>query len=330
MSNKEHKCNICIKVYASYKSLWLHKKKFHSKENNSIINNVDIKEIININENKIINCEYCNKIFSSRFSKSEHKKKACKLNPNNYNNSINNDIIELKNKNDVMTNSIKELKELLIKNCKVHPKTLQKINKNLINNSNYTTNNNITNNINNTIINKTYVNFNDSINYKLLTENEILNILNRQWKCLEESIKTVHFNKKYPEHNNILITNLKDNNAYIFDGIKFSAISKDEAIHELINSHVDEIEMSKNKYEHKISEYKLKNINKFINLINNNEKKYYHEIYNKTYPNYKIYKCDLIKQFIYNYSNPKILDKLKNINLENKVITYDESSDYEN
>ena len=34
---------------------------------------------------------------------------------------------------------------------------------------------------------------------------------------------------------------------------------------------------------------KLKNINKFIDLINNDQKKYINEIANKTYPNFKIF-----------------------------------------
>jgi hypothetical protein len=242
------KCLICNKIYASPSSFSHHKKRYHKNE--TIANVRDVGE--NVGENvryvegkndinittllakNSLKCEYCNKIFSSRQNKYEHKKNACKLNPKNTNYNINNNKIELlENENKEIKKSFEELKELLIKNYKIYPKTLQKINKNLINNSNNTTNNNITNN-NNTIINKTYVNFNDSINYKLLTENEIINILNRQLKCLEENIKTAHYDIKYPEHNNILI--IKDNNAYIFDGIKFSAISKDEAIQELIKS----------------------------------------------------------------------------------------------
>jgi len=307
-------CKYCNKEYKSYQSRSNHIHKVHYDTLPHFTPNLPhFTPNLPQNPPKIeeIKCNFCNKIFSRKDNLNRHfkickyKEEIKKLNQDN--------VIELKKE-------IYELKNALFNIVKIHPKTLQKINKNLINNN---TINNITNN---TIINKTYVNFNDSINYKLLTEKEILNILNRQWKCLEESIKTVHFNEKYPEYNNILITNLKDNNAYIFDGIKFSVISKDEVIHELINSHIDEIELSKNKFKQKISENKLKNLNKFIELINNNDKKYFHETYNKTYVNYKIYKCDLIKQFIYNNSNPKLIEKIKNINLENKEINYDYSS----
>ena len=417
MNSKEYKCNICNKFYASYKSLWLHTKKFHkNKEQSAIVNqnntnnntnnnnnnnnqNINQNNANNINQNtnnnyqnntnnnnqnihqnihqntnnnnnnnnnqnntnnnnnnnqnntnnnqnnnnnnqnnnnnnidqntinKIIKCEFCNKTFLSRFAKSNHKKKACKFNPNNskYCNSSKLDILE--KENSEIKKELNELKELLSKNCKIHPKTLQKINKNLINSNNNTTNNitnNTTNNtnntINNTIINKTYVNFYEPIDYKILTEREILNILNKPWKSLEESIKTIHFNKKLPEYNNIFITNLKDNTAYIFDGNKFIAVSKSEALNDLITSHMDEIESSASEFENKISNNKFKNLNNFIDTINDNDKKYFHELIKKTYPNYKIYKCDSIKNLIYNNSDPKILEKLKNIDLENKII----------
>ena len=233
---------------------------------------------------------------------------------------------EIMKENDEIKSSLKELKELLVNNNKIHPKTLQKINKNLINNTtnNNTTNNNNNNNttnnntINNTIINKTYVNFHDPINYNILTEQEILNIFSRPWKSLEESIKTIHFNKKFPEYNNIFITNKKDDNAYIFDGNKFCSVSKNEALNELINSHMEEIESTVPEYENKINEYKYKHLNKFIESINDNDKKYIHEILKKTFPNYRIYKCDLIKHLIYNNSDSKLLEKLKNTNLEKK------------
>ena len=39
MNNKEFKCNICNKFYASYKSLCEHKKKFHKNISTLILNN---------------------------------------------------------------------------------------------------------------------------------------------------------------------------------------------------------------------------------------------------------------------------------------------------
>ena len=146
-----------------------------------------------------------------------------------------------------------------------------------------------------------------------------LHILSKPWKSIEESIKTIHFNKKLPEYNNIFITNIKDNNAYIFNGTKFCSISKIEALNDLINSHLDEIESSTTEYENKLSETKLKHLNNFIDSISDNDKKFNHETFKKTYPNYRIYKCELIKHLIYNNSDPKLLEKLKHMNLKNKI-----------
>jgi ribosomal protein S18 len=223
MSLKNFKCEKCNKCYSSYKSLWNHNKKYHKNEDSNkvigevggsrgevggsrgevggsrgeVIDEVGRKIIIEVEKNKkIIKCEFCNKIFSSKYTKYEHKKKACKIIKSNNNNEI----IEMKNE-------INELKQFIIQNCKIHPKTLQKINKELVNNNiinNNTINNNIINNNtinnniinNNTIINKTFVNFNNSINYNILLPEEIINILNKACKSLEESIKTIHFNDK--------------------------------------------------------------------------------------------------------------------------------------
>ena len=79
-----------------------------------------------------------------------------------------------------------------MKNCKIHPKTLQKINKQLINNNiNNGTINNITNNgtINNNI---NIVKFGSENIKDNLNEKEILKILNSRYGAIEESIKEVH------------------------------------------------------------------------------------------------------------------------------------------
>ena len=137
MSSKNFKCEKCNKCYTSYKSLWNHNKKFHDNEVKTDV----LMKVINENE-KEIKCNFCNKIFSSRQSKSEHIRKACKVikTNNNSSNNDNNEIIELKK-------TVDELKQFIIQNCKIHPKKLQKINKQLINNNN-TINNNTINTIN--------------------------------------------------------------------------------------------------------------------------------------------------------------------------------------
>ena len=44
-------CNLCIKQYSSYQSLWIHNKKFHTIINNNVNENVKV-----VNENvKVVN-----------------------------------------------------------------------------------------------------------------------------------------------------------------------------------------------------------------------------------------------------------------------------------
>ena len=87
MNSKEYKCNICNKMYVSYKSLQNHNKKFHKTEDRSNVNNnvninlENVNNVNNIKDNKniyislkIIKCEKCYSIFSSRQAKYLHKK----------------------------------------------------------------------------------------------------------------------------------------------------------------------------------------------------------------------------------------------------------------
>ena len=207
------------------------------------------------------------------------------------------------------------LKELLEKNCKIHPKTLQKINKQLINNNNNTNNGTINNR---TVINNTYVKFGNEQLAKLLTRKDMLNIINKQCLCIEESIKTVHFNKSLPEYSNIFITNMKDTIGYIFDGSRFILTSKDTVINDLYNSHLENIEQFLEEAE--IPENKYSKITKFLDVLNDDDKSFIDGANNnKKYSNYKAYKLIAIKNLIYNESDNKILKKLNNMDLYEKI-----------
>ena len=98
MTSKEFKCKICIKMYASYKSLWDHNKKFHKNKTiehlDTVTDNIstvtvitDIKNIVSMQLSnqtisspikKNISCKFCNKSFNHRSNKCNHEK-ICKL-----------------------------------------------------------------------------------------------------------------------------------------------------------------------------------------------------------------------------------------------------------
>ena len=88
----DHKCNICNKIYSSYKTLWTHNKNKHKINITNNLNNSEnnlIKSENNLikSENNI-NCRYCNKEYHNIKSRWSHEKK-CKI---NFNEKQNNEI----------------------------------------------------------------------------------------------------------------------------------------------------------------------------------------------------------------------------------------------
>ncbi len=74
----EHKCNICNKIFSSYKTLWTHNKNIHK--------NNDCKKVVNggkclkkSGENLLnYNCRFCNKNYNNKNSRWYHEQK-CKV-----------------------------------------------------------------------------------------------------------------------------------------------------------------------------------------------------------------------------------------------------------
>ena len=63
----EYKCDICIKLYSSYQSLWIHTKKFHMHKRVNLCTNVS----------KTYDCIFCKKLFNDRSNRFKHQK-ICK------------------------------------------------------------------------------------------------------------------------------------------------------------------------------------------------------------------------------------------------------------
>ena len=272
-------CNLCKKYYSSYQSLWIHNKKFHT---NNVVSNVVpvisnvVSNVVPISlETKKYNCKLCNKEFNNRCNKWRHEQ-LCKKKNNTIDNNLNNELIELKNKNTELENSLKEIKELLI-NSKIHHKTLQKINKQL-NTTNNTTNN-ITNNNNNITINNTInlVSLGSENLSEVLNKKEKLNILRDMYGSLSKIVQYVHFNDKFPQFKTMLITNMQNNIAYKYDEDenRFITISKDELLNDLISIRLDDIIAFNEEVGEKLDINSKKKIETFLDTIDNNEKFFY-------------------------------------------------------
>ena len=114
----KYRCEICDKTYSSRQNLWKHNSKFHKTNVN--------ENVTNVTEcNKNVTCTLCNKIFNNRQTKWRHSK-TCTVNKT----------AEIK---DTLKKEItKELTEhfsKILQAAKIHPKTLQKINKQINNNN---------------------------------------------------------------------------------------------------------------------------------------------------------------------------------------------------
>ncbi len=297
----EYKCNICNKKYASKQSLWNHNHKYHdnnisqkSAKNQPNIQPTSVKNqpiiIQSVLDTKysILECKYCNKSYKHIQSRWKHEQK-CKVKSND------DQIMELKKE---LTNEIKEVREL------------KEQLKEKINNTQITSNVNNSNNTN-TLNNKGTINNNYIIAFgkeeinNILTEKEKYRILNARYKSLEESIKAIHFNKDRPEYQNIYISNMRDNLIHTFDGDKFVSQVKHGTINQLIDNHMESIEESLDNSREKLNPKTIDIIEKLIEKINDESTELYDEENDKKYLNYKNYKNDLVKLFVYNESDNK-------------------------
>jgi uncharacterized CHY-type Zn-finger protein len=262
----EYKCKVCVKEYSSYKSLWNHNKKFHkppSLERHSIV--------IVGNSNVIENKTEMFDVLSCKFCKRKFKARQ--------NRWSHEKICKIKN-TAIIKQESKETKETNITN---------NINKGVINN-----NNNNTTNI---------IKFGSEDIINILTKKQIAKILNSRYQAIEESIRTVHFNKSLPEYQNIKIKNLRSNMALVHDGENFNAKNQYNTVYELIDNHAYVIMQLLEEAKISISEKTVEKLGELIAKLEDDYNKFIDESTNRKYKNYKDYKIDNVKTMIYNEGN---------------------------
>ena len=230
----EFKCEHCDKIYKSYQSRWNHMNKIHNTHVSQKLANVshDVSQkLANVSqrtgstqEDDGYSCKYCDKNYKHRSSKSKHEKKC---NRSSKNNQLNDIINVMKKQND-------ELKEMLQKALKIHPRTLQKINKQLINNGT----------IQNNTINIVPLG-SENLN-QIFTDKEKLAILNKKYNSINELINRVHIlpDNRYNQFKNVYITNLQNDIAYEYNNTikQFQAVDKNELLEKLIDKRMIDIE----------------------------------------------------------------------------------------
>jgi hypothetical protein len=229
--SKPFYCDICNKYYKTYQSLWKHNKTQHksdiSQSGRSLSQDKPIDFV------RTYQCNFCNKEYKHPQSRWKHEK-VCK---NQHNKNIPDEFIK---QQEQMAKDIEELKNLvkdmINKNYKMHHKTFEK----MVNNGTIITDSNINNG---TINNINIIAFGDEKLENVLTNTEKLDIL-KQKNALNYIIQYIHFNEKFPQFNNIIVTNNRANEAYIFDKEtnKFKLVQKNTIIENLIEYRTCDIE----------------------------------------------------------------------------------------
>jgi hypothetical protein len=240
------RCETCNKSYKDKSCIWYHNKKFHKdiytqkysellknpsyllKTSSNLLKTFSYKQI------KKLNCNNCEKIFSRIDNLKRHKLKCNK----NKSEQISKDET-IDNLQKQLDDVKKTLMEIINKKCKIHPKTLQKINKQLNGDNNGIINeNNTTNNITYNIIGLGHENLTD-----VFSKKEKLKILKHKYCSLPHLVEYAHFNDKYPQFKNILITNTQNKLAYKYDikSKQFIAINKDELLEDVVDARMCDI-----------------------------------------------------------------------------------------
>ena len=265
------RCETCNKLYKDKSGIWYHNKKYHKDLCKLNVNHNDLHsdkvEIyvsqtsanVSLGDTQICkdningySCDYCGTIYLHRQSKYKHQLKCKnkivekeKLSGQNQKEIINLLMEEIKTYKEQFKEQEKQNQEikktlmnLINKNCKVHHKTLQKINKQLNGDHNTVNENNTTNNITYNIIALGHENLTD-----VFSKKEKMNILKYRFNSLPQLVEYAHFNDKYPQFKNILITNTQNKIAYKYDIKKkqFVAVNKDELLEDIVDERMCDI-----------------------------------------------------------------------------------------
>ena len=192
-------CNICKKIFSRKANLENHNMKIFPCKPIEIIT-----EIPGIKKETI--CEFCNKDYSTKFNLNKHIKGHCKQKKDQEQKKL----TELE-----MMNKLKEL---------------------FFNNTPTITNNTITNITNNNITNNIQVNIYSAGKEDLsrLSHEDILKICTSGTYYPIVAAEIIHCNKKYPEFQNFLISNLRSNTGLVFLNDDWISKTQDEILSKIM------------------------------------------------------------------------------------------------
>ena len=112
-------------------------------------------------------------------------------------------------------------------------------------------------------------------NYKLLTKDETLGILNGYKRVIERYVLLIHFNDRLPLYKSILIKNKNDIDGYIYNN-EWSTINIDKMLTLIINTSIPNIKHILNKgfadeYKDEVDYIRFKTANEIVSGISTNK-----------------------------------------------------------
>ena len=137
------------------------------------------------------------------------------------------------------------------------------------NDHSFNTTNNTTNNItNNNTFNILVINeFVSDKEMSYLSPKTTLKILNKKLQSLCEIIKQTNFDSNLPENHNIYITNLKSKHGYVYDGLRWNAMNKEDMLREFIFKKLDDIEDLLDIHKDNISEFVRTKVQEIVDVV---------------------------------------------------------------
>ena len=300
-----YKCINCDKEYSCYKSLWTHNKKHHNG-----IKTVETKveeEVKNTNE---YSCRICNKMYKYKQTRFRHEKTCTSIKQPSVELEVEKTKLErtkieqentkIEVEKEKMKQKTLELQIKLQGMKQIDNKTFKALNKLLIDRS--TTNNTMNNTQNITNNYKIFSIGNEDV-VKTLSMDDKRTILNRRICSLDKMVEMVHCGD-YNMFKNIIITNLKDKYAYMYDENKgyFIITTKTDVLDNLMTNRMMDLEAVYDELSsaNKIDEKTKKMIQSFLDKMENDKEPYTDEVEDVEHANYKAYKMNRIKILLYN------------------------------
>jgi hypothetical protein len=268
----KYSCDHCCQNFKSRQTLYLHRKRKTC-----------------LKKKLVYTCQLCNKTFARKFHFDNHSDK-CGIFVESEQNVESNTLSNIMGDNKILNNSDTDtnfntnidIPEDLLTQITEHNShntfSNSKTNTNDISMGEYNSNNSgiyghgnnvkIENHNNIKIVPLGHENLSD-----ILTAKEQINILNKRCQALEEIIKYVHFNDKYPQFQNMMITDLNRNHAYKYDNDSngYIMVKKADLISDLIENRVDDIDEFYNNNYSKLSKTSQKVLKDYIETIVNDD-----------------------------------------------------------